>query len=70
MMQLDSKISLYFVCILAGFAILGLLLFPGVTVLLGVVANVLKTIGIIVILLFAALIILKGLISLFNNARL
>ncbi|WP_062104978.1 hypothetical protein [Bacillus niameyensis] len=70
MMQLDSKISLYFVCILAGFAVLGLLLFPGVTVLLGVVANVLKTIGIIVILLFAALIILKGLISLFNNARL
>lgn len=70
MMQLDSKVSLYFVCILAGFAILGLLLFPGITAVLGVVANVLKTIGVIVVVLFAALIIIKGLVSLFNNARL
>ncbi|MBP1913546.1 hypothetical protein [Lederbergia galactosidilytica] len=64
---LESKIPMYFSSILAGFAVIGLLFVPNVSGMLGPVASILMTMSVILILLFAAAIILKGLFSLFSS---
>ncbi len=67
MTLLESKIPIYFASILAGFAVIGLLFIPNVSDMLGPVADILMTMSIIIVLLFAAAIILKGLFTLFSS---
>ncbi|GIN70357.1 hypothetical protein J14TS2_08320 [Bacillus sp. J14TS2] len=64
---LNSKIPIYFASIFAGFAVIGLLFVPNVSDMLGPVAGILMTMSVILILLFAAAIILKGLFTLFSS---
>ncbi|MBS4221834.1 hypothetical protein [Lederbergia citrea] len=63
----DNKILLYLASILAGFAILRLTLIGATAAILGVLVSVLQIIAVIVIVLFAGAIILKGLISLLRR---
>ncbi|MFS0615408.1 hypothetical protein [Lederbergia ruris] len=67
MTLLESKIPIYFASILAGFAVIGLLFIPNVSDMLGPVAGILMTMSVVLILLFAAAIILKGLFTLFSS---
>ncbi|GIN59752.1 hypothetical protein J8TS2_40710 [Lederbergia ruris] len=67
MTLLESKIPIYFASILAGFAVIGLLFIPNVSGMLGPVAGILMTMSVVLILLFAAAIILKGLFTLFSS---
>ncbi|MCJ7841243.1 hypothetical protein MUB24_10095 [Lederbergia sp. NSJ-179] len=64
---LESKIPVYFSSILAGFAVIGLLFVPNVSDMLGPVSSILMTMSVILVLLFAAAIILKGLFTLFRS---
>ncbi|MCR2820604.1 hypothetical protein [Lederbergia panacisoli] len=65
----ENKVSLYLACILAAYAIIGLALISSVASLLGALLNILLTVAVIVVVLFALAIIIIGLIKLFSSLR-
>lgn len=66
---LNGTDSLYLTVVLAAYAILGLTLIPATAALLSSFLVALQIIAIIVIVLFAGAIIIRGLLNLFSSFR-
>lgn len=65
----ESNVSLFLACILAAYAVIVLTLLSGVAGLLTAFITALQIIAIIAVLIFAAAIIIRGLVTLFGNFK-
>ncbi|MBS4199076.1 hypothetical protein KHA93_05320 [Bacillus sp. FJAT-49732] len=65
----NNTVSLYLSCILAAYAIIGLVVISSVSNLLGALTIILLTIAVIVVVIFALAIIITGLIKLFSSFK-
>ncbi|MBS4194102.1 hypothetical protein [Lederbergia citri] len=65
----ENKVSLYLACILAAYAIIGLVVLSSVASLLGALASILLTIAVIAVVIFALAIIITGIITLFSSFK-